>query len=97
MDYARDLVKNISQKLEPKKVRDRGDMISDHHMGTCRMSNDPSKGVVNENLVAHDIPNLMIVGSAVNVSSGCPNPSLTIAALALRAVDYIKLSSKSSL
>jgi choline dehydrogenase-like flavoprotein len=97
MDYARDLVDNIVLKLEPKKVRNRGDMRSSHHMGTCRMSNDPSKGVVNENLVAHDIPNLMIVGSAVNVSSGCPNPSLTIAALALRAVDYIKLSSKSSL
>lgn len=60
-----------------------------HHMGTCRMGNNPESSVVNHNLRVHDVDNLFIVGSSVFVTGGPVNPSLTIAALAIRAAEYI--------
>ncbi len=60
-----------------------------HHMGTCRMGNDPNRSVVDRNLKAHDVNNLFIVGSSVFVTGGAVQPSLTIAALAIRAAEYI--------
>jgi len=83
------LINKIGQDLNPESIRDRGDMFASHHMGTCRMSSDPSKGVVDSNLVTHDVPNLMVVGSSAYVTSGCVNPGLTSVALALKAVDFI--------
>jgi len=60
-----------------------------HHIGTCRMGENPEKSVVNRDLRAHDIKNLFIVGSSVFVTGAAVNPSLTIAALALRAAETI--------
>jgi glucose dehydrogenase len=60
-----------------------------HHMGVCRMGDDPAASVVDRNLRAHDVQNLFIAGSSVFVTGGVAQPSLTIAALALRAADYI--------
>jgi glucose dehydrogenase len=56
-----------------------------HLMGTCRMGTDPRTSVVDAELRAHDHPNLFIVGSAVFPTGAAANPTLTIAALALRA------------
>jgi glucose dehydrogenase len=56
-----------------------------HIMGTCRMGNDPASSVVDAQCRAHDHCNLFIVGSSVFPTVGSPNPTLTIAALALRA------------
>jgi choline dehydrogenase-like flavoprotein len=63
---------------------------SNHHMGTTRMHNDPSKGVVDANCRAHGIDNLYIAGSSVFPTSGQANPTFTIVALALRMADRIK-------
>jgi glucose dehydrogenase len=60
-----------------------------HHMGVCRMGNDPATSVVDRNLRTHDVRNLFIAGSSVFVTGGVAQPSLTIAALALRAAEYI--------
>ncbi|MEX0806629.1 MAG: GMC family oxidoreductase [Candidatus Binatia bacterium] len=60
-----------------------------HHMGTCRMGNDPEKSVVNSDLRTHDVDNLFIVGSSVFVTGGGVQPSLTIATLAIRAAEYL--------
>jgi glucose dehydrogenase len=60
-----------------------------HLMGTCRMGTDPRASVVDRDLRAHDHPNLFIVGSAVFPTGGASNPTLTIAALALRAVTAV--------
>ena len=62
---------------------------SAHHMGTCRMGNDPDASVVDRNLKAHDLENLYIVGGSVFVTGGTANPTLTIAALALRASESL--------
>jgi choline dehydrogenase-like flavoprotein len=60
-----------------------------HLMGTCRMGTDPRTSVVGHDLRAHDHPNLFVVGSAVFPTGGASNPTLTIAALALRAVTAV--------
>lgn len=61
-----------------------------HHIGTTRMSNDPKRGVVDENCKIHSIDNFYITGSSVFPTSGHANPTLTIVALSLRLADYLK-------
>lgn len=59
-------------------------------MGTGRMGNDPKDSVVDRDLRSHDHGNLFILGSAVFPTGATANPTLTIAALSLRAVDQVK-------
>ena len=54
-------------------------------LGTARMGSDPRRSVVNRDLRTHDHPNLFIVGGMVFPTAGVQPPTLTIAALALRA------------
>ena len=61
-----------------------------HIIGTARMGNDPKNAVVDRDLRSHDHPNLFIVGSAVFPTSATANPTLTIAALSLRAAAPIE-------
>ena len=58
-----------------------------HHMGTTRMSADPDDGVVDAGCRTHDLDNCWIASSSVFPTGGAMNPTLTIAALALRAAD----------
>jgi glucose dehydrogenase len=60
-----------------------------HIMGTTRMGLDPATSVVNRDCRAHQHDNLYIVGSSVFPTAGTANPTLTVAALALRAADTI--------
>jgi choline dehydrogenase-like flavoprotein len=55
-----------------------------HQCGTARMGNDPAQSVVDPDLRAHDLDNLYIADASVLPTSAAVNPSLTIAALALR-------------
>ncbi len=61
-----------------------------HVMGTYRMGTDPKTSVVNPEQRTHDHHNLFLLGSGVFPTGGASNPTLTIAALALRAVDAIQ-------
>ena len=61
-----------------------------HQMGTLKFGIDPAKSVLNVNCRAHDVENLYAVDASFFVSSGAFNPSLTIAANALRIGDHIK-------
>jgi choline dehydrogenase-like flavoprotein len=61
-----------------------------HIIGTARMGTDPKSAVVDRELRSHDHPNLFIVGAAVFPTSATANPTLTIAALSLRAADQVK-------
>ncbi|UPV74207.1 GMC family oxidoreductase [Halorussus limi] len=60
-----------------------------HHMGTTRMGTDPAESVVNPRLRTHDLENLSIASSSVFRTSGALNPTLTIAALSLKAADHV--------
>jgi choline dehydrogenase-like flavoprotein len=55
-----------------------------HPCGTCVMSNDPSAGVIDRDCRAHGISNLFITDASFMPTSAATNPSLTIAANALR-------------
>jgi choline dehydrogenase-like flavoprotein len=60
-----------------------------HIMGTCRMGFDRTESVVDADCRAHDHRNLYIVGSSTFPTCGTANPTITIAALALRAANNI--------
>jgi len=55
-----------------------------HPCGTCAMSTDPSTGVVDRDCRAHGITNLFISDASFMPTSAAINPSLTVAANALR-------------
>ncbi|CAE6766944.1 MAG: GMC family oxidoreductase [Nitrospira sp.] len=61
-----------------------------HHIGTTRMSADPSLGVVDEQGRVHGIANLFVASSSVFPTSSHANPTLTIVAMALRVADHLK-------
>ncbi|HYH19627.1 MAG TPA: GMC family oxidoreductase [Azospirillum sp.] len=60
-----------------------------HHMGTTRMADDPSRGVVDRDGKVHGLENLFVAGSAVFPTSGWANPTFTLLALALRLGDHL--------
>ncbi len=66
-----------------------------HIMGTTRMGADPRTSVVDASLCSHDHRNLFMVGAGVFPTGGTANPTLTIAALSLRAVAAIQASLRS--
>jgi choline dehydrogenase-like flavoprotein len=53
------------------------------------MGRDPQSSVVDADLRSHDHANLFLLGSGVFPTSAASNPTLTIAALSLRAVAAI--------
>jgi choline dehydrogenase-like flavoprotein len=67
-----------------------------HIMGTYVMGSDPRTSVVDPDLVSHDHRNLVLEGSGVFPTSGTANPTLTLAALALRSVATIAQLAKTS-
>jgi choline dehydrogenase-like flavoprotein len=92
-DYALNGMKAAMEKLpkvlsplpiERIELRDM-DKISVHLQGTLRMGDDPGESVVDAGQVLHDVRNLVVVGSSVFPTSGTAPPSLTIAAMSLRA------------
>lgn len=63
-----------------------------HHLGTTRMTADPSTGVVDANGRTFDVPNLYVAGSSVFTTGGSCNPTLTVVALAARLADHLLTS-----
>ncbi|KJV24937.1 GMC oxidoreductase [Luteibacter yeojuensis] len=62
-----------------------------HHMGTTRMSTDPSTGVVDADGTVHGMHNLHVAGSSVFPTSGWAFPTFTIVALSLRLADHLRV------
>ena len=60
-----------------------------HVCGTCRFGDDPAESVLDRNNRAHGLDNLYVVDSSFFPSSGGTNPSLTIAANALRVAAHL--------
>jgi choline dehydrogenase-like flavoprotein len=58
-------------------------------MGTTRMDDDPTKGVVDRDCRAHGVDNLYVVGSSVFPVSASLAPTLTIVQLSLRLADHL--------
>ncbi|MFB9263883.1 GMC family oxidoreductase [Bradyrhizobium erythrophlei] len=64
-------------------------MGAGHLMGTYRMGSDPNQSVVDSFQRSHDHDNLYLVGSGTFPSGATANPTLTLAALALRTAERI--------
>lgn len=58
-----------------------------HIQGTHRMGTDPSSSVVDPDLVHHKVRNLLVLGAGTFPTSSPANPTLTLAALSLRAAE----------
>ncbi len=63
--------------------------LTPHQMGTTRMGTDPADSVVDPRLRTHDLSNLSVSSASVFVTGSAVNPTLTIAALALKCADHI--------
>lgn len=60
-----------------------------HPCGTCKAGTDPRTSVLDKNCKSHDLDNLYVVDASFMPTSGGTNPSLTVAANALRVADHI--------
>lgn len=60
-----------------------------HPSGTCRFGDDPATNVLDRNCRTHDLDNLYVLDASFMPRSGAVNPSLTIAANALRVAPRI--------
>jgi choline dehydrogenase-like flavoprotein len=60
-----------------------------HIMGTTRMGNDPQTSVADKDARVHGLENLYLAGSGLFPTGGTSNPTLTVAALALRLAAHI--------
>ena len=77
--------------LRPDGIDDIREQAGDgvHQIGTTRMADEPSNGVVNRNCRVHGIANLFIASSSVFPTSGHDSPTLTIVAIAARIADHL--------
>jgi choline dehydrogenase-like flavoprotein len=83
----------ISSVLKPYRVTlvkqaENNQMLA-HACGTCRFGVHPRESVLDPTNRVHGLSNLYVVDSSFFPSSGGTNPSLTIAANALRVAAYI--------
>jgi choline dehydrogenase-like flavoprotein len=62
-------------------------MGSGHIVGTHRMGSSRSSSVTDRNMKAWDHDNLYVVGAGNQVTIGTANPTLTTAALSIRAAE----------
>ena len=60
-----------------------------HALGTARMGTDPASAPLDEWCRFRGIDNLRVVDGSALPTSGAVNPSLTIAAIALRSMDHL--------
>ncbi|MDS0284528.1 GMC family oxidoreductase [Haloarcula onubensis] len=92
MEYIRELQHDILDEMGATILHE-SDLsqpsIASHKLGTTRMGTDPETSVVTPSLRTHDLENLYVSSGSVFVTGGAMNPTLTIAALALRLADHL--------
>jgi len=92
LENASAIIRQLFLTLGAKNIRSRITSVATHHMGTCRMGDDPRSSVVDQDLKVHGVDNLFVVGGSVFRTFGAIGPTLTIAALALRLADKIRIN-----
>jgi choline dehydrogenase-like flavoprotein len=87
------VIRDLPDLLAPlpieRIVRRNDEPTANHIQGTCRMGRDKATSVVDADMLHHDIRNLLVLGTAVWPTCGAVPPSLTAAALSLRAAERI--------
>lgn len=86
-------LRQLKEVFEPfRKITLRGAEDNEavgHVCGTCRFGTDPKTSVLDPNNRAHEVSNLYVVDSSFFPSSAGLNPSLTVAANALRVAAHL--------
>jgi choline dehydrogenase-like flavoprotein len=77
-------------RIDPDSVWERTVTSAAHHLGTARMADHNSHGVVDPNLRVFGVPNLFVCDGSVFPTVGSVNPSLTIVALAVRLAGHLQ-------
>jgi len=88
----RKLIKRTLSKIRVLFMQPKVTLNYGHPCGTMKAGRDKNMSVVDENCKSHDLNNLYIADSSFMPTSGSTNPSLTIAANALRVSDTIEKS-----
>jgi choline dehydrogenase-like flavoprotein len=89
IERIRELERSFFRKLGATDVEEIEVTWSRHHVGTCRMGDDPTTSVVDRHLRVHDCPNLYLCGCEVFPTGAAVPPVLTITALAHRLGDHL--------
>jgi choline dehydrogenase-like flavoprotein len=89
LDQATTVAGRILTTLGLSDIRSGNLNFAAHQIGTHRMGTDARTSVVDPDLRTHDVPNLYLVGSGCFVTASPSPPTLTIAALAIRAAEHI--------
>lgn len=76
-------------EVDEAAIREGYNAVGGHHMGTARMADAPSHGVVDRNCRVFGMDNLFVAGAAVFPTSSHANPTLTLVALAARLADHL--------
>ena len=83
----------LNEVLDPFRKRSVGSGTGNanlgHVCGTCRFGTDPKTSVLNPQNRAHEVDNLYVVDTSFFPSSAGLNPSLTVAANALRVAAHV--------
>jgi len=91
IDRAINALPTLLSPLPVEDIRRLGFRPTESHLlGTTVMGKDASHSICDENQIHHQSRNLVIVGSGVFPSCAPANPSLTVAALSLRAADKLQ-------
>jgi choline dehydrogenase-like flavoprotein len=92
IERAFEVLERIVDNLDPEVTwSDRGVLWRGvgHHTGTTRMGEDPGESVIGPDCRTHDVGNLYLAGCGVFPTSGAMQPTLTIAAMALRLAERL--------
>jgi choline dehydrogenase-like flavoprotein len=89
VDTAMELAHDAGFEVLAKNYDPNPPGYSIHELGTCRMGDNPKTSVLNKWCQSHDIKNLVVVDGSSFVSGGWQNPTMTIAALAMRASEHL--------
>lgn len=83
--YDLERLERVAEHLHPNRMI----WSAYHPHGTCRMSVDPTRGVVDPYCKTHDFENLYIADASVFPGCIKVNPMISIMAFAARTADYI--------
>jgi choline dehydrogenase-like flavoprotein len=87
--FRKELDKQVGKKLTTLLLGGDNNLNFGHTSGTARAGTDRATSVLDPQQRAHDLDNLYVADGSAFPSSGGINPSLTIAATALRVADAI--------
>lgn len=85
-----ELLQSVIRAMGYKVTIAQVDRPGGHHAtGTCRMAHNPKDGVTDPELRVHGTENIYVCSNAVFPTGAAVNPTLTLAALAMRLGDHL--------